>query len=430
VTETPSVVVVTDLVVIARHLSIFDEIRRRGAQPVVIVGPETDTRELAEIRADRTHPLASVTRIDHLSDTGIDTLAAAVADIAESFDIIGLLNVGEVFVESAGVLAHTLGLPGPGALASRIARDKLLQRMAIPELAPHWSIATAQSTITGPALLKPTGRMSSSGVQRITPTDRIADLLGEYPPHETVLLEELVEGQEYSVESLVHNGDLVWAGITSKNTNEDSSRFFTEMGHVSPAPGLTAQEQDILLTANRTVLERLQFGSGMAHAEFRLSGTDRPILMEVAARAPGDAITALWHLATGDPIEPSLVDLALGIKPPERTVHRRAEQIYLDHSDGQLDTIDGGEIPVHWVSSTRQWPVLRPVQASAPTRVCAVVATRVPGDVLGEVRSSGDRSASLVIDYPLDEALSPGELDRVTMSASVSVVTREAILHA
>ena len=272
--------------------------------------------------------------------------------------------------------------------------------------------------------------MSSSGVRRIDSQQDLDEALPDYPEHETLLIEELVEAPEFSVESLVHNGEVVWAGVTAKRTNEDGTDSFTEMGHVSPAAGLSAQDERALLDANRTLLERLRFGSGMAHAEFRAK--DGVVtLMEIAARPPGDAITILWHLATGQPIEPALVDLALGIRPPARAVRRRAEQIYLDHPQGTLTGVEGGPTPVFWVSSSRQWPRVEPAGSDGPARACAVVATREPGDLLGAIRSSADRSASVIVDYPLSwpGAGNPGGDELAGLLTAVTVTAQEAAAH-
>jgi hypothetical protein len=51
-----------------------------------------------------------------------------------------------------------------------------------------------------------------------------------------VLVEERVEGQEYSVESLVCRGEVVFASATRKQTNETRRRTFVELSHTVPEP--------------------------------------------------------------------------------------------------------------------------------------------------------------------------------------------------
>jgi hypothetical protein len=126
--------------------------------------------------------------------------------------------------------------------------------------------------------------------------------------------------------------------------------------------------------------------------------------MEVAARLPGDAITMLWHLATGAPLEPAIVDLALGAKPSYPRPVRRAAQRYLQHAAGVLESVtaEEGAPEVSWIQRDGRWPAPRPVPADAPARCAAVLAARNAGDPLGEQVDSGARSVSVVGDAPLD----------------------------
>ncbi|MFE5868447.1 acetyl-CoA carboxylase biotin carboxylase subunit family protein [Streptomyces roseifaciens] len=349
----------------------------------------------------------------HVPDCELDTLLAGVRTYLTDYDVQAVLNCGEVFVEPAGALAEALGLPGPGAHAARVCRHKVLQRLAAPHLAPHWAMlgraeqapAAADAWQSFPAVLKPAGRMSSSGVRSVANAAELRTELAQYPPDEMLLLEERVHGAEFSVETLVYEGEILWSGITRKNTNEDGTRYFTETGHTSPAPGLSPAEEARLLEANASLLRAISFRTGMSHAEFRLSG-ERVALMEIAARPPGDAITKLWHLATGRPLEPALVDLALGQRPDIPAPRRRARQIYLDHPVGVLADVECAEdVPVSWVSKDVAWPHFASVEPDAPARLAAVIVTREAGQELGEWSDSGGRAVSVVVDGPLGEDL-------------------------
>ncbi|TQM85362.1 ATP-grasp domain-containing protein [Saccharothrix saharensis] len=420
----PAVVVVTDLVVLCRHLDLVAEIRGRDLEPVLVFGPETPAAELAARRADPAHPLSSVTEVVHVPDYGLDTLLGAVVGLGDRLDVRGIVSCGELFVDAAGALAQALGLPGPGGQAARVARNKLLQRLTAPSLAPRWRLVGPDRRVEWdefPAVLKPIGRMSSSGVLEVGSRAELDAALAATPGDELLLVEERVRGPEYSVEALVHDGEVVWAGVTAKRTNESGTAFFTEMGHTSPAGGLDARQEDLLLDANAVLLDALGFGSGMSHAEFRLDG-GRVVLMEVAARPPGDAITKLWLLSSGAPLEPALLDLALGVRPKPPARLRRAQQVYLDHPRGVLRDVRCDAAEVSWITDDGRWPGFAPAQPDAPARLCAVVVTRRRGDVLGEVADSGGRSVSVVVDCPLGE-----DVDEVgaRFAGTVSFVVEE-----
>ncbi|WP_170918216.1 ATP-grasp domain-containing protein [Pseudonocardia sp. Ae150A_Ps1] len=380
--DRPAVLLTTDLVVLCRHLNLIAEIRTRGYEPVVVLGPETSSDELTRRRADPTHALHDAVEIVHLPDYSFETLLTATTNLGQRVEIGAVLNCGELFVDSAGALAEALGLPGPGGRASRIARNKPLQRLSAPGLAPRWlplgpgrDPAAADDWQHYPAVLKPVGRMSSSGVRAINSPADLSTALQGYPAGEFLLLEQRVGGPEFSVESLVHDGEVVWADVTAKTTNESTTSYFTETGHVSPAAALNDVGRETLLDANTALLAAMSFGTGMSHAEFRLSDDGgRAVLMEVAARPPppGDAIMRLWQLSSGAAIEPDLVDLALGRRiPPRRTRRRWAQQVYLDHRRGRLRDVLSDEAPVSWITD------------DDPPRLCAVVVTRSRGEPLG-----------------------------------------------
>ncbi|MGW1600640.1 ATP-grasp domain-containing protein, partial [Streptomyces eurythermus] len=335
----PAVIVMSDLAALARQHRLITDIAGRGLTPLVIVGPTTDLARLKTHIEDPAHPLSRIADVRQLPGPAVDGVWASVQDWITDFDVRGVICSGEVFVDPAGALAEALGLPGPGSWAARVCRDKVMQRVILGDHGPSWRAFAphARDTATSevyPCVVKPAGRMFSSGVVKVADDAELRAALAAYEPDETILVEELVTGPEFSVEALVHRGEVVWSGVTAKLTNEDSSRYFTEIGHTSPAR-IPSSDAEALVAANTAVLKTLGFGSGITHAEFRLRD-GRPVLMEIAARLPGDAITMLWHLATGRPVEPAIVDLALGIEPQYPEPTRRAVQRFVDHRPGRL----------------------------------------------------------------------------------------------
>jgi hypothetical protein len=416
--STPAVLILTDLLSIARHLSLLTEAERRGLHPLLVFGPDTPVDQLAAHRRDPGHPVSRLRGCAQVEDYRLDTVLSVLRPRLSEYRIHAVLACGEAFVEAAGTLAETLGLPGPGTHAAHVSRHKMLQRLAVPALSPRWTALESDTAVDHdtwlgfPAVLKPVGRMCSSGVREVSSLSELAEVLPGYPLGEPLLLEERVMGPEFSVEALVACGSVVWAGITAKRTNEEATCFFTETGHTSPAPGLSGESEEQLLAANRLVLEAIHFGSGITHAEFRLCG-DRVVLMEIAARLPGDAITRLWHLAHAEPLEPAVLDLALGIRPGPRTARRRAQQFYLDHPPGTLADVvvedvgtdagaEAAKVTAAWTVDEASWPQMRPVADDAPPALHAVVVGRQRGDLLGEATESGGRSVSVIVDGPLD----------------------------
>lgn len=148
-----------------------------------------------------------------------------------------------------------------------------------------------------------------------------------------------------------------------------------ELIHTTPPNNLDEREQALIVEAQLGVVERLGFENGYTHAEYRIDDDGRVSLMEIAARAPGDGCLHLYHLATGKPIEPVLIDIALGLETQYPAVFsRRGRQVYFEHTPGilrdvQVEGLDG--ITPRWLADTTGlWPELKAVEADAPPPQC------------------------------------------------------------
>ncbi|WP_238014766.1 ATP-grasp domain-containing protein [Dactylosporangium sp. AC04546] len=409
---TKAVLFMGDLIIVARQLRLITEAKRRGYAPLLVITPDTDPVRFERYRADPSHPLSLLEDVVLVPEATVEHVLPAIQPLLRRYDVRAVLCIGDLFVEPVGLVGDCLGLPGTGATAARVCRNKLLQRTTLPHLSPRWIPVTPgqRSTVDAselrfPVVVKPVARFSSLGVRKVDDPAALPAVLATYGPDETVLVEERVVGPEFSVEALTRDGEVFWTGVTAKQTNEVDSVYFTEMGHVSPAP-ITPAELDALTVANADALRKLQFRDGITHLEFRLvDGV--PVLMEAAARLPGDGIMFLWELATGQPLEPAMLDLALGTPSSHPAPVRRAVQVYLEHPHGILRDVASSAAPVSWVERDARWPAFSPAPADAPPRTLAVLVTRLAGERLGPQTDSEARSTSVILDAPLDEPIPP-----------------------
>ncbi|MCX3061848.1 ATP-grasp domain-containing protein [Streptomyces beihaiensis] len=405
-----AVLLMGDLVVLARQGRLVRETISRGLVPLAVVSTDTDLARLDAARSDASHCLHGLAEVVQVDDARITSVLPAVQPLLGRYDVRAVLSVGEVFVEPVGVLADCLGLPGSGSAAAVICRNKLLQRTAVPEFSPRWQVVPvaqrASFTLPDeafPAVVKPAGRFYSSGVTEVAGQDELTAALAEFGDDEISLVESRVTGPEFSVEAFVQDGEVLWSGVTAKETNEEQGPYFTELSHTSPAL-LDEADEAALIRANTQILRRVGVRDGMTHGEYRLT-SDGVVLMEIAARLPGDAITFLWELATGEPVEPVMLDLALGIPARFPAPRRRARQQFVDHPHGVLRDVTADGTEVSWPSRDDRWPLMAPVDADAEPGTRGVLVGRLPGDVLGEQLHSGHRSVSVVVDARLDADL-------------------------
>jgi biotin carboxylase len=144
-------------------------------------------------------------------------------------------------------------------------------------------------------IVKPTdGTGSKSVVALQSPKDVDLDWARKHVPSYPVLLEEYMEGKEFSVESFSAHGAHYFAGITEKFIDSAS---FVETGHIFPA----ALSQDTATQITDYVaraLTVLGVNNTAAHTEIMLTATG-PRIIETHTRVGGDWIPTLVSEVTG-----------------------------------------------------------------------------------------------------------------------------------
>ncbi|MFC3448570.1 ATP-grasp domain-containing protein [Amycolatopsis speibonae] len=428
-TGKPGAVILTgSFPVIRRNPLYLDEVTRRDLRVLVITAESYRDQATAAI-GDPGNPASKITEIGYVSgDFTVQGafLAGAIAQATAwraTYDIVGAYAVGDYLAEPTGLLCDALGVPSPGLRASRACRSKFLQRWYAPELSPPSLTIPAGdretvdlSGVTYPAVVKPAGRASSSGVETVHGEEELRRRLVEYPGHEVVLVEDKVDGPEYSVESLVQGGEVIFASVTGKETTDSHARTFVELAHSVPAADDGVR--DTVLDANRALLGTLAFADGIAHSEWRVGQDGVPRLMEIAGRTPGDGLLVLYHLATGAPLEPEIIRIALGERASYPRPTRYARQVYLEHVPGKLAdvTVEWPDVEPVWIGASGVWPDILPGDPDDTPTLRAVLVHQPRGTKLVPLASSDDRSVSFFIDAP-----APGDLDELEKRARAAI---------
>ena len=264
-------------------------------------------------------------------------LIAAALAVAEDRKVIGVLTYDELSVTATAHVAERLGVRGLTVEGAESCRDKSRTRAALTAAGlpqPFFALVhdldeavAAAEEIGFPVVVKPRGMGASVGVVR---AERAADLAAAFgvadrvrhngPPvyEQGVLVEELVEGPEISVDGAVSDGEYRPFCLARKQLG--APPCFEEIGHVVDAadplltdPGLLA----VLAGAHKA----LGLPDGVTHTEVRLTARG-PVIIEVNARLGGDLIPYLGKLATG--VDPGQVaaQVAIGDRPGvEQTLH-------------------------------------------------------------------------------------------------------------
>jgi hypothetical protein len=400
------------LPVVCRDSVYIDDLRRRNLK-VLVITPAI-SRSYAQAHGDDpAHPASAIDEVAFV-DGSVESEGSFLPGVIEHaerwreiYDVVGIYAVGETLVEPTGLVADYFDLPFPGLRAARACRSKYLQRWYLPDISPASVLippgardSVDYGSVRFPAVVKPATRHSSEGVQMVHDRAELTAQLQDYPAQETILVEQMITGQEYSVESLTQDGKTLFTSVTRKETTDPESQYFVEMAHTVPAPRDDAW--DAVQPANAAMLDRLGVENGITHAEFRLDERGEAHLIEVAARTPGDGIMVLYRLATGRAMEPEILRIALGETADYPAARRCARQVYLGHQPGTLVDVkvDWPGVEARWVNDGNPWPDIPALPADAPPALRAVFVYEALGTELGPIRSSDDRAVTFFIDAP------------------------------
>ncbi|GAA1532379.1 hypothetical protein GCM10009691_05170 [Brevibacterium picturae] len=251
-------------------------------------------------------------------------------------EIAGVTSSSDAGVVAAAYLAQHLSLPGPDPHGIETARDKYATRIAIESstLNPWFALSNKVSVVDALShcpqglIAKPVSGTGSMGFTLIRPDGNwdSSALMGR-----ELLLEELLLGEEYSVEII----DGQCLGVTRKQTDGQG----LETGHQFPAAidvTLSARLQEAALRA----YSELGLSNCAAHIELMHQAETNSIkLIEVNPRLAGGRIPDLVRLATDvDPITEAVrVATYAAYKPPEvRAVRGSAIGFVVKRSDERL----------------------------------------------------------------------------------------------
>lgn len=171
---------------------------------------------------------------------------------------------------------------------------------------------------TGACILKPSRNSGSRGIAKISSNIQMDEFarLFEFAKGESrdkqVMLEQFIEGPEFSVEIIVWEGKVNVLTVTDKKTTE--APHFVELGHNQPS---CFPEETVALIKDAAVrgVKALGVDKCACHAEVKVQD-GKAYLMEIGARMGGDFIsTVLTRLSTGIDMVAAAIDCALNIKP-------------------------------------------------------------------------------------------------------------------
>jgi cysteine synthase A len=255
-----------------------------------------------------------------------------VPDINQRTPVHAVTTTADLHVPCAAYLASLLGLPSLTLQAATRVRNKHAMRVHLgthyPAANPRFSLVQSISEVAGavdsvglPLVAKPPNGDGSDDVQihhgMETLESHVRDLLarrfnsGGQPLGPGVLLEQYVEGNEFSVETIsVPGRPPQLMGVTRKEVWGEPFAPFIEIGHSFPVTGTVA---DQLKEVVFEVLRLLELKVGTIHTECKITADGHVRIIEVNPRLAGGKIGShMIKVATGSSPIVATVDVALG----------------------------------------------------------------------------------------------------------------------
>jgi biotin carboxylase len=355
-----------------------DIIRKRGIEPAMAGAPM----------------LRELVAWEYQLEASADAFCNTWPDLAPAL-VVPLVEYATPF---AARLAERYGVPGAGAAASRILRDKALLRAVSRSAGIDNPVSAAVADARelrkfmegnpGPVILKHADRQASLGAKVLRDPDEAeaawwecagADegaMTPDRPVPVRLLAEQFVQGDEYSVEMLVREGRPLFANVTAKQLFPGPHPV--ELGHLIPAP-IDAALGALLRQRTEDMLRSTGFGTGVVHCEWIVSD-GVPYLVECAGRFPGDGIIALIEDAYQFDLAGAYYALMRGDQLPAlpRDAGRGTAVRFLLAEPGRVTGVDGLEA------------------ARAADGVTHASVLYRPGDTIGPLRSSWDRAGSVM----------------------------------
>lgn len=175
------------------------------------------------------------------------------------------------------------------------------------------NIDQALADFSFPAIVKPTDRSGSRGITKVESVKGIMPAIKAAVKEsfeKQAIIEEFIDGNEYSCECITQNGKHHFLAFTKKYTT--GAPHFIETGHSEPSD-IPEKLQNTVKQEIFKALDALGIKNSASHTEFKIDQGGNFGIIEIGARMGGDCIGSdLVKLSTGNDFVRMILDVALG----------------------------------------------------------------------------------------------------------------------
>lgn len=258
--------------------------------------------------ADKFYPISVLEKdkiLERCKDIGIDGITSIASDIA---------------MPTVNYVADKLGLVGNSIETTRVTTDKFEMRKALDKggiPCPKFTLFETpnfanENDFTFPVIVKPTDRSGSRGVTKVENIEKVNEAIDKAlncSMKGRVIVEEFIEGREFSVEMISYNGDHEFLAITDKVTTGEP--YFVEIEHHQPAY-ISEGIKKIIIETIKKALDVLGITNGASHSEVLLTSNKEIRIVEITGRMGGDLIGShLVPITTGFDFLKAIIQISL-----------------------------------------------------------------------------------------------------------------------
>jgi biotin carboxylase len=283
----------------------------------------------------------------------------------------GVFTAGTDFSTSVAWVAEHLGLPGNSYEVSLDATDKgrmrdrlskagvrvPLYRVIRKPSASTSAIQSAAGELRFPVVCKPVDNMGARGVRRVSAPAELEEAVvsaGQLSVTETVIVEESIRGQEYSLDALVSDGTVYVTGVAERHIYFPP--WFVELGHTIPAQ-LPERDRTALEKTFIDAIRAIGITEGAAKGDIFLAhsvetGEPEVTVGEIAARLSGGYMSGwTYPCSSGIPLTELGIEIAVGRSIDENrlrpTQHRVSVERAVISAPGIVETIKAPNAQSH-----------------------------------------------------------------------------------
>lgn len=276
--------------------------------------------DVGEKTADYFYPISIVENEEILKkcvEIGIDGVASIGSDLA---------------AVTVNYVANHMNLIGNSLECSKQATNKYLMRQAFLDAGiptPQFAVIEKETDVEKakgfnyPLIVKPTDRSGSRAIHKIEAEQELLPAIKaamEVSFEHKAIVEEYIEGEEFSMEGISFHGKHQFLTVTRKSTTGEP--YYIETGHIEPA-GLTDEMVQSIEEMLQKALNALGVTNSATHSEFKITPDHQVRIIEIGARMGGDCIGShLVELSTGYDYLKMVLDVALGNEPDLEKKHK------------------------------------------------------------------------------------------------------------